>query len=57
MRNFLPVEKKMKKQGLTLQENDEVTLQCSVLKMCCWKVVEYFLKDDLIKYRLKERIR
>lgn len=57
MRNFFPVEKKMKKQGLTLQENDEVTLQCSVLKMCCWKVVEYFLKEDLIKYSLKERIR
>lgn len=32
MRNCFPVEKKMKKQGLTLQENDEVTLQCRVLK-------------------------
>lgn len=46
------VEKKMNKRGLARLRG-----RCGVLKACCWIVVEFFLKEDLIKSRLRERIR
>lgn len=54
MRTFFAAEKKVKNRGLTLQE--VTRLGYSVLKMCCCIVVDYFLKEDLRKYRLRERI-
>lgn len=54
MRTFFAVEKKVKNRGLTLQE--VMRLRYGVLKMCGCIVVDYFPKEDLRKYRLRERI-